>query len=190
MQPIEQTITEITALLREQGSQDYYGEPVSQLEHMLQCALLAERAGSDNETIIAAFLHDIGHLLPAESATEHMDGYGRIDHEGLGGAWLRERGFSEKIVALVENHVNAKRYLTFKSPAYYDMLSEASRKTLEFQGGRMTAEEAHTFEHNHQFVGILQVRRWDEQAKVPGLKTPNAGHYIQKCERHLKKRTL
>ncbi|GAA4450012.1 HD domain-containing protein [Nibrella saemangeumensis] len=190
MQPIEQTITEITGLLQEQGSQDYYGEPVSQLEHMLQCALLAERAGSDNETIIAAFLHDIGHLLPAESAAGYMDGYGRSDHEQLGGDWLRQRGFSEKIVSLVENHVNAKRYLTFKSPAYYERLSEASRKTLEYQGGRMTADEAYAFEHNIQFGGILQVRRWDEQAKVPGLKTPDAQHYIQKCERHLKKRKL
>ena len=92
----DQTISQLWMLFDQQGNDPYFGEPVTQLEHALQCAGLAERAGADNETVIAAFLHDIGHLLPVESATGYMDGYGTIDHERLGADYLRQRGFSEK----------------------------------------------------------------------------------------------
>ena len=103
----------------------------------------------------------------------YMDGYGTIDHEKLGADYLREQGFSEKVAQLIENHVNAKRYLVFKNPNYFARLSEASLKTLEFQGGPMTAIEAMAFETNPYFKGILQMRTWDEQAKIPGLPTPD-----------------
>ncbi|RCR69468.1 phosphonate degradation HD-domain oxygenase [Larkinella punicea] len=181
----EQTITEITELFDQHGSDDYYGEPVSQLEHMLQSAMLAERAGADDETIIAAFLHDIGHLLPSDLAEDHMDDYGRVDHEKLGADWLRERGFSEKVAQLIEHHVNAKRYLTYKNPAYFNKLSEASLKTLEFQGGPMSAEEAQAFEANPYFRGILQVRGWDELAKETEVEMPPVGQYLEKCRLYL-----
>lgn len=165
-----------------QGGQDaYFGEPVTQIEHALQCALLAEQAGADDETIVAAFLHDIGHLLPPELAGGYMDGYGTVDHEKLGADYLRERGFSEKVAQLIEHHVNAKRYLVFKNPKYFARLSEASVKTLEFQGGPMTAEEAAAFEANPYFKGILQMRTWDEQAKIPNLPTPDMDYYLAKC---------
>jgi len=178
-------ITELRTLLLERGHEDYYGEPVSQLEHMLQCAQLAERAGADTETILAAFLHDIGHLLPSDDARDHMDSYGRVDHEKLGADWLRQRGFSEKIAQLIEHHVNAKRYLTFKNPDYFSRLSEASLETLRFQGGPMTAEEARAFETNPYFVGILQVRRWDELAKEPAMPGLDADRYLRLCATYL-----
>lgn len=168
--------------LFEQGGQDaYFGEPVTQLEHALQCALLAEQANADAETVVAAFLHDIGHLLPPELAGGYMDGYGTVDHEKLGADYLREMGFSEKVAQLIEHHVNAKRYLVFKNPNYFARLSEASIKTLEFQGGPMTAGEAAAFEANPYFKGILQMRTWDEQAKIPNLPTPGMEYYIAKC---------
>ncbi|MGA0555481.1 phosphonate degradation HD-domain oxygenase [Larkinella sp. VNQ87] len=183
----DQAIAEITELFEKHGSEDYYGEPVSQLEHMLQSGALAERAGADEETVIAAFLHDIGHLLPSDVAEDHMDDYGRVDHEKLGADWLRERGFSEKVAQLIEHHVNAKRYLTYKNPAYFNKLSEASLKTLEFQGGPMTSQEAAAFETNPYFRGILQVRGWDELAKETDADTPPVEHYLALCRQYLER---
>ena len=178
----------IAALFGQSGHDAYYGEPVTQLEHALQCAQLAEQAVADDETVAAAFLHDIGHLLPPElvdieSTTGYMDGYGTVDHEKLGADYLRAMGFSEKVAQLIEHHVNAKRYLVFKNPAYFARLSEASLKTLEFQGGPMAAEEADAFATNPYFKGILLLRTWDEQAKIPGLPTPGMAHYLTICQR-------
>ncbi|GAB3735497.1 HD domain-containing protein [Spirosoma lituiforme] len=168
-----------------QGGQDaYFGEPVTQLEHALQCALLAEEAGTDEETVIAAFLHDIGHLLPPTMADGYMDGYGTVDHERLGADYLRKLGFSEKVAQLIEHHVNAKRYLVYKNTKYFARLSEASLKTLDFQGGPMTPDEAADFEANPYFKGILQMRTWDEQAKIPGLLTPGMDYYVAMAARH------
>lgn len=171
----------ITSLFAQGGQDAYFGEPVTQLEHALQCALLAEQANADAETVVAAFLHDIGHLLPPELAGGYMDGYGTVDHEKLGADYLREMGFPEKVAQLIEHHVNAKRYLVFKNPNYFARLSEASIKTLEFQGGPMTAREAAAFEANPYFKGILQMRTWDEQAKIPNLPTPGMAYYVEKC---------
>jgi len=172
----------IKKLFAESGDDAYYGEPVTQLAHALQAAQLAEKAGADDETVVAAFLHDIGHLLPVESAEGYMDGYGTVDHERLGADFLRQRGFPEKVAQLIEHHVNAKRYLVYKNPDYFARLSEASLITLEFQGGPMAIEEAKEFEQNPYFRDILQVRGWDEQAKIPDLPTPDMEYYLAKCE--------
>ncbi len=182
---INQTLADLSALFAESGADEYYGEPVTQEAHMLQCACLAEQNGADAETVVAAFLHDIGHLLPAHSADAFMDHYGRIDHERLGADFLRKRGFSEKVAQLIENHVNAKRYLTHKHPDYYADLSEASRQTLTFQGGPMTADEARSFENHPNFGAILRVRQWDEAAKIPDMPTPDVAYYLAKCRLHL-----
>ena len=171
----------IATLFVQNGHDAYFGEPVTQLEHALQTAQLAEQAGADEETVVAAFLHDIGHLLPVNAAVGYMDGYGTVDHERLGADFLRERGFPEKVAQLIENHVNAKRYLVAKSMDYFARLSEASLRTLEFQGGPMTPDEAARFEQHPYFEQILQMRRWDEQAKIPGLPTPDLAHYLGLC---------
>ncbi|MDB5240952.1 MAG: phosphohydrolase, partial [Spirosoma sp.] len=143
----------------------------------------AEQAGADRQTVVAAFLHDIGHLLPPEASHGYMDGYGTVDHEKLGADYLRQMGFSEKIALLIENHVNAKRYLVAKQPDYLASLSEASLKTLQFQGGPMNAVEATAFEKHPYFGEILNMRRWDEQAKIPGLPTPDLAHYLSLIDR-------
>jgi phosphonate degradation associated HDIG domain protein len=168
----------IAYLFAKSGHDAYFGEPVTQLEHALQTAKLAEDAGADRDTVLAAFLHDIGHLLPAESGAGYMDGYGTVDHERLGADFLRERGFSEKMAQLIENHVNAKRYLVARNPDYLARLSEASLQTLGFQGGPMTTDEATRFEQHPYFTEILQLRYWDEQAKIPGLPTRDMAYYL------------
>ncbi|WP_298300947.1 HD domain-containing protein [Hydrotalea sp.] len=187
---IEKTAREIIDLYIKYGNEDYIGEPVSQLEHMCQCAQLAEAGGYDNEVILAAFFHDIGHLyehiMPEGTGAGHMDNFGLINHEKLGAAYILEKGFSLKIAKLIESHVNAKRYLTYKEPGYYAQLSEASKQTLQFQGGKMTEEEALVFEANSLFPLYIALRRWDEQAKLANQPLPSLEVYLQRIIQHLK----
>lgn len=149
------------------GDADYIGEPVSQVEHMSQAAQWAMAEGYDEEVVLAAFFHDIGHLCGAGAA--QMDGYGVVSHERLGADYLRRLGFSERLARLVENHVQAKRYLTYADPGYYARLSEASRRTLDFQGGVMSAGEAAAFAEDPLFEASVRLRHWDEQAKREGV---------------------
>jgi len=160
-----QTVEEVFSLYVKFGHADYIGEPVSQLEHMCQSAQLAMKEGFDDEVILAAFFHDIGHICVMKNIQNSMGEYGIKSHEKIGADYLREKGFPEQLAKLVENHVSAKRYLTFKYPDYYAQLSDASKKTLEFQGGKMTAEEARQFEKDPQFEVSLLLRKWDELAK-------------------------
>ncbi|MBV4472996.1 MULTISPECIES: phosphonate degradation HD-domain oxygenase [Pseudomonas] len=159
----EQIIDRVFGLYERFGASDYIGEPVSQIEHMSQAAERAMAEGFDDEVVLAAFFHDIGHLC-AEGA-ENMGGYGVVSHERLGADYLREAGFSERMARLVEYHVQAKRYLTLKEPGYYERLSEASRRTLAYQGGVMTAAEAQAFEQDPLCTVSLRMRQWDELAK-------------------------
>lgn len=159
----EQAIADVFGLYERHGAADYIGEPVSQLEHMSQAAQLAMAEGVDDEVILAAFFHDIGHLCG--QGGENMGGYGVVSHERLGADYLRRAGFSERLARLVEYHVQAKRYLTFSQPEYYARLSEASRRTLAYQGGVMSAEEARAFEQDPLYAVSLRLRHWDEQAK-------------------------
>src|SRR5579871_393429 len=175
----EKITNEIMDLYEGYGGNEYAGEKVTQLEHMAQAAQLAEEQGYDEEVILAAFLHDIGHISEAAKGDNEMVGFGIVDHEELGAEFLREKGFSKKIARLVESHVEAKRYLTIKEPGYYDQLSEASKKTLEYQGGPMTPEEAEAFEQYPLFPLIIQMRKWDEQAKIEQKPLPDLGHYRQ-----------
>lgn len=158
-------IEDIFTLYEKYGAEDYIGEPVSQLEHMSQSAQLAIQNKQSDEVILAAFFHDIGHLCVSDSEKDSMAGYGVKRHEKIGADYLRAKGFPESIAKLVENHVQAKRYLTFRYPAYYNGLSEASKKTLIYQGGLMTPQEASVFENDPLFEASVKLRRWDELAK-------------------------
>ena len=164
MERHEQVIAEVFALYERFGGSDYIGEPVSQIEHMSQAAEWAMAEGYDDEVVLAAFFHDIGHICAAEGAG-NMGGFGVVSHERLGADYLRRAGFSERMARLVEYHVQAKRYLTLKEPGYYERLSEASRRTLDYQGGVMTAEEAQVFERDPLCAISLRMRQWDEMAK-------------------------
>lgn len=186
LQNIETIATEIIGLYQKYGHSEYAGEKVSQLEHALQTAQMAIKLDSDDETILAAFLHDIGHLLPASDTVPEL---GNINHEKMGAHYLRKHGFSQRLALLVENHVSAKRYLTSKYPEYFDGLSDASRKTLELQGGPMSPDEAILFEQDDLFENYIQMRHWDEQAKnetlsssfsLDNIKTLIENHLIEK----------
>lgn len=163
---IDRTTDEIIGRYVRHGGATYIGEAVTQRQHAAQCAELARNAGSADAVICAAFLHDIGHLC--SDGAEQMGEFGTARHERLGADYLHARGFPERIVHLVAQHVNAKRYLTFKHPEYAAKLSAASTRTLQYQGGPMPAAEAAAFESDAAFAQILQLRAWDEAAKVPG----------------------
>jgi phosphonate degradation associated HDIG domain protein len=166
----EVIVNEVFELYDRYGNEDYIGEPVSQIEHMSQTAALAMKEGYDDEVILAAFFHDIGHICVSRNKENDMGGFGTKSHEKIGADFLREKGFSERIAKLVENHVQAKRYLTFKQPDYFLNLSEASKKTLVLQGGVMSESEAAAFEKDPLFDTSIKMRYWDEQAKE--LNTP------------------
>lgn len=183
-QQIQETVDYIFSLYEKHGSSTYFGEEVSQLEHMCQSGELARTGGYDDEVILAAFFHDIGYLIESETK-ESMGGYGRVNHEKEAGNFIRKMGFSEKVASLAENHVNAKRYLTFADPEYYNRLSEASKTTLKYQGGPMNAEEAAAFKADPLFDLNITMRRWDEEAKVQEMPLPDLGFYKEIAERHL-----
>ncbi|HCL84811.1 MAG TPA: phosphohydrolase [Chitinophagaceae bacterium] len=177
---------EIIRLYVQYGGAEYSGEQVTQLEHMVQAAQLARAQGYDDEVVLAAFLHDIGHI--AEKLTEQnaMDGYGIRDHESIGAGFLSHRGFSQRVTRLVASHVAAKRYLTLRDAAYYNQLSEASRRTLEFQGGPMSEAEAAKLEEDPLFREIIQMRRWDEAAKNENLPLPGLEPFRELILQHLR----
>lgn len=179
---------EIISMYRDHGGEEYAGEKITQLEHMAQSAQLAAEQGYDDEVILAAFLHDIGHICASSEGEKGMDGYGVKDHEEIGADFLKQKGFSRKVVRLVESHVEAKRYLTFKYPEYYEQLSPASKKTLEFQGGKMSSEEAEAFEHYPLFNLIIKMRRWDEEAKIENRPVTNLEQYRTMIVNHLQKK--
>ncbi|MFJ5299913.1 phosphonate degradation HD-domain oxygenase [Pseudomonas sp. NPDC088368] len=165
MQQAQHVVNEVFDLYLQRGSDDYIGEPVSQIEHMSQSAQLALGEGYDDEVVLAAFFHDIGHICDHDLDASSMGGYGVGSHERVGADYLRKCGFSERVAKLVEYHVQAKRYLTLRQPGYYAQLSEASRRTLEYQGGVMSEAEATAFEQDPLCNVSLRMRQWDERAK-------------------------
>ncbi len=184
---IRDSIKEIITLYQQYGKEDYIGEAVSQIEHMCQCAQLAEKEGFDDDIVLAAFFHDIGHLCEHITDVQFMQDFGVIDHEEVGYQYLLKKGFSQKIADLVKSHVQAKRYLTFKDSLYYASLSAASKQTLEYQGGPMSLEEATLFETDPLFDIYIQLRKWDDQAKQTDIPLPALDKYEQMMENHLRK---
>lgn len=178
-------IEEIFELYETYGKGEYIGEPVSLVEHMWQAAELAKKEGYDEEVILAAFFHDIGHLAIHNSPVELMDGVGVVDHEKIGADYLQEMGFSETICNLIQNHVQAKRYLTYKNYDYYQKLSSASKITLTYQGGVMDEREAEAFEADPFHSVYIKLREWDDKAKEVNVTLPPLEKYRQMALKHL-----
>lgn len=179
-------IDEILTMFRRHGGEAYFGENVSQLEHALQAAALADAANAPPALICAALLHDIGHLvhdLPEDVADQGIDSR----HEDIGNAWLSAH-FGESVTAPVRLHVAAKRYLCATRPDYFAQLSPASIQSLQLQGGPMTPEEVTHFENEPRFSEAVELRLWDDQAKIPGWRVPDLDHYIPRLEKVLEGR--
>ncbi|MEZ4867961.1 MAG: HD domain-containing protein [Caldilineaceae bacterium] len=183
----EQVVDEILDLFAGPRGALHYGEGVTQLAHALQCAKFAADVTDDEEAILAALLHDIGHICDP-TAEQMADDIGIVDHEGIGARFLLERGFSSKIADLVSAHVAAKRYLVATNPTYAAQLSPASTATLQHQGGPMTPAEVTAFEHDPLFKDKLRMRSWDEMGKEPALVTPSLESYRAMLLHHLARR--
>ncbi len=168
-------VSYIMNLLQTKGADIQYGnEAVTQLEHALQCADLAEQHQLPNATIAAALLHDIGHLLYEDEDPIHKgkDGY----HENLGADYLSNY-FKEDVTIPIRAHVDSKRYLSSTEDGYYDSLSEASKLSLKVQGGPFTKEEAEEFIKKPFMKEAVEMRRFDDMAKVLNKKTPDLKHF-------------
>jgi putative nucleotidyltransferase with HDIG domain len=145
-------------LFNANGSQ-HYGEGVTQTQHAVQSYLLAKQAGANLELRLAAFVHDIGHLLEPED-DQGVD----LSHEDSGAEWLKNNNFGRRISDLVASHVWAKRYLACDEN-YFNLLSEASKRSLKMQGGPLSEEERSHYERVDYFEDALNLRRWDDLAK-------------------------
>jgi phosphonate degradation associated HDIG domain protein len=168
-------VDEILSLFEREGDNAYFGEDVTQTQHALQSAQLAESEGAPAALIVAALLHDLGHLLHdlGEDAAERG-----IDdlHENAGSTWL-SRYFGPDVVEPVRLHVEAKRYLCAVDESYAKGLSQASIRSLELQGGPMSSEERAEFEKRLYAQDAIRLRRWDDAAKVAAWRGPGMAHY-------------
>lgn len=194
----------IVNLYHKYGSADYIGEKVTQIEHAIQAAIHAQAfsecgnkwgelsnvvsdivipeisidENTQNSIIVAALLHDIGHLLYFEDNTITLMGnLGVRNHEELGAFYLSKVGFNETVVYLVRSHVIAKRYLVTRFPKYRQSLSKASLLTLQHQGGVLSPEELQKFESHPLYKCALIIRLADDYAKLDNSKLEDIGYY-------------
>jgi len=168
-------IDQIITLFHERGHSEYGGEAVTQLQHALQCATLAEREGAESPLIVAALLHDIGHLvhaLPQNSPDHGIDDV----HEELGQRYLRQM-FDEPVTEPVRLHVAAKRYLCAVDDSYQQQLSQPSIVSLNLQGGPMSDQDVADFQESPFCDDAVRLRRWDDQGKIPDMETPAIEHF-------------
>ncbi len=163
--PSDQARAIISYFLERGGSN--YEEDVTQLEHGLQCAHLARKNNASSTLVVAALLHDIGHLLLDEN--QAIEGFLSEDlcHETMAANYLVDF-FQEAVLQPIRLHVPAKRYLCSIDPGYHDGLSRASKMSFQLQGGMMSDQELELFQQHAYLEDALTLRRWDDLAKVTG----------------------
>jgi phosphonate degradation associated HDIG domain protein len=163
-------------IIEGKGHRQYGLSAIDQRAHALQAAWLAEQAGHDASLITACLLHDIGHMvhdLGEDPAARGIDD----KHEELGHAWLT-RWFGPEVTEPVRLHVAAKRYLCAAEPDYFAKLSKDSVRSLELQGGPMSAAEVAAYRANPHAEAATALRRFDEGAKQKDLVTPPVAHFL------------
>ena len=169
-------LEDIEQMVAARGGELYGGEPVTQAQHALQCATLAEAENAPAHLIAAALLHDIGHLLD-ERFEAALDSGEDLRHEDLGRTYLA-RWFGPEVTEPVRLHVDAKRYLCAVDEDYHAGLSPSSRKTLDMQGGPFSDEEAEAFLNLPHAREAVRLRIWDDKGKEPDMVTPPVGHFF------------
>lgn len=178
----EEQVDGLFSYMKKKG-QTFYDEVVTQLEHALQCAALAQNNNASPTVITGALLHDIGHFVldehNADIAFLDID----LNHEEVGAEYMSPF-FPDSVITPIRLHVPAKRYLCTVDDSYHDGLSEASIKSLKVQGGNMSDSEKAAFEKIPHYKDALTLRRWDDLAKVKGLETQELETYrdiVQQC---------
>ena len=173
------TIPDIVELLGSRATTWYGQEAVSQLDHALQCAQLAEQANESPETVVAALLHDLGHMLsPQQELVADQSAMPSKDdlHQFVALPFLRSL-FPDAVLEPIKLHVDAKRYLCAVDAGYWGDLSPASKHSLELQGGRYDEVQVRAFEDLTYYAEAVRLRRYDDLAKIPGQPTPPLAHY-------------
>jgi phosphonate degradation associated HDIG domain protein len=145
-----------------------YDEVVTELDHALQSAALAQAAGAPDHLVAAALLHDVGHLVADDNVPLDAELTEDFHHERVGARYLTQ-WFGPEVAGPVALHVAAKRYLCAVEPGYLEDLSPSSVRSLALQGGPMTAAEVEAFERLPHHAEATLVRRWDDRAKIAGL---------------------
>ena len=177
-------VDQVMAMLVESGQHSYGGEAVSQLEHALQAAMLAEDLAMDEEFIVACLLHDLGHLTPDAQDVFNDDAAGEDQRQqeganhGAAGAHFLDSLVSDRMAWLIEQHATAKRYLCAVRPGYQDALSPDSQRSLALQGGPLDAGSAEAFSQSPFAGDAVLLRLWDDAAKVAGLETPTLASFL------------
>jgi phosphonate degradation associated HDIG domain protein len=172
---------QLASIYSSRGADTYFGEAMTTLQHSLQAAYFARACDAPDALVVAALLHDIGHLI--EPATDDIaDWTSDARHEVSGGRWLATR-FGPEVSEPVRLHVPAKRYLCAKDAGYVARLSGASIQTLKLQGGPMSDAEIRVFETEAHFRDAILLRQWDDQGKIAGLATPPFSHYGEIIDR-------
>jgi len=166
---------EIKELFESAKAEEYLGEDITLVEHMIQCAENAQADGAQDWLIIAALLHDIGHLLVPDAGAAQDSGID-MHHDDVGAEWISKR-FPNNIFQAVRLHVDAKKYLVATDAAYFDNLSEASQITLEIQGGVFSESEATDFIQQQYGYEAVQLRKWDDAGKVRGAAKTDISYY-------------
>ena len=166
--------SQLIDLFKTYGVPGYYGENVSQTEHMIQCAMVAQDNGEPDFIVLACLLHDIGHFLEKDDT----NGYGIANHATIGCEYLKSIGINERVCHLVKKHTDAKRYMVTIDENRYEKLSDASKRTLQFQGGRMSEIELLEMERDLEFANILKVRVYDDIGKKQNIKLPEIESFI------------
>jgi phosphonate degradation associated HDIG domain protein len=175
------SLQDIETVFARRGAEQYSGEPVTQLEHALQSAALAEAEGADDELVTAALLHDLGHLLQELGETPSLRGVDDV-HQYAALPFLRGL-FGERVLGGICLHVDAKRYLCATRPDYHDALSQDSKRSLKLQGGVFDAAQAQAFIAQPGAPDAVRLRLWDDRAKIAGLATPPLSHYLARARR-------
>lgn len=175
------TVDEIEILFLTRGHEQYAGEPVTQLQHALQSALLAEQEGADDELVTAALLHDLGHLVQDLGESPTTRGIDDL-HQYIALPFLRGR-FSDRVLGAIQGHVDAKRYLCATRPSYHAALSADSQRSLVLQGGVFDAGQAAAFIAKPGAEEAVRLRLWDDLAKSADALTPPLAHYLDRARR-------
>ena len=185
-------LDDIRELFAIHGAAQYDGEPVTQLEHALQTAHLAEQSRADDELVTACLLHDIGHLLLAERDAPRDDTptlRGIDDRHQLAALPYLRAHFAPRVLDAIEGHVDAKRYLCRTREGYHARLSEDSKRSLALQGGIFSEEQAAAFAQRPGARDAIVLRVWDDLAKQEGLATPTLAHFLERAARCLRTST-
>lgn len=202
MSVIEQLLGSIFNFYVNFGSSDYIGENLTQIEHMTEAAMLAEFGNldvwpakfefsedKDYEMILAAFFHDIGHLLVLNKFdSKSMNGYGIVDHEKIGYDFLKTRGFSDRLCKLVYSHVFTKRYMATKyGDDYMNNLSDASKYTFNEQGRYISESELKDYEQDPLIKDYIKLRYYDDASKIANVDILPIEYYKDMTRDYLEK---